>query len=65
MFKNSAVVGALDLYADSVEYFDPAGMELLEEMAADITFALGTFERERQRREAEAILEGMAERQAA
>ena len=47
------VIGALTLYTDEPDFFDAEQMSLLEEMAADIAFALEGFEREAQRRQAE------------
>jgi len=47
------LVGALTLFAADPDYFDPAMHELVVEIASDISFALGNFEREKQRRLAE------------
>jgi len=49
----SKVIGALTLYADEPGFFDADQLSLLEEMAADISFALDGFERETLRRQAE------------
>jgi PAS domain S-box-containing protein len=47
------LVGALTLFAAEPDYFDPAMHELVVEISSDISFALGNFEREKQRRLAE------------
>ncbi|OGT00005.1 MAG: hypothetical protein A3F73_13110 [Gallionellales bacterium RIFCSPLOWO2_12_FULL_59_22] len=47
------VIGALTLYADETSFFDTDQLNLLEEMATDISFALEGFEREARRRQAE------------
>ena len=47
------VIGALTLYTDEPDFFDTDQMNLLEEMATDISFALDGFEREAQRQQAE------------
>jgi len=51
--QNDAAVGVFNLYAGEPGAFDEAARELLEEMAADISFALDYFERESRRRRAE------------
>jgi len=50
------VVGAFNVYADSVDYFTQEVVELLCEMALDISFALTNYQREAQRKRVEAIL---------
>lgn len=52
-FKGKAI-GALTLYADEKDFFDADQLNLLEEMATDISFALDSFEREALRQKAEA-----------
>ncbi|MDD5301236.1 MAG: GAF domain-containing protein [Gallionella sp.] len=46
------VIGALTLYTDEPGFFDADQLNLLEEMATDISFALEGFEREALRRQA-------------
>lgn len=43
------VRGAFNLYADRPDYFDTAEIELLDELASDIGFALGSIESEEAR----------------
>ena len=50
------VVGVLALYAGDRYFFDQQMIELLEEMAADISFALDRFDREMRHRQAERAL---------
>ena len=45
--------GALTLYAGEPGFFDPENIQLFEEVAADVGFALENMERDRQRRRAE------------
>ena len=49
-------VGALVLYTDKAQAFDEEVRKLLEEMAHDISFALDNFDREAERKQAEAAL---------
>ena len=49
LFRNSACVGALTIYAASADMFDDDGCTLLKEMAADISFALDNYAREADR----------------
>ncbi|HRD65626.1 MAG TPA: PAS domain S-box protein [Candidatus Competibacter sp.] len=51
--RGGAVIGAFSLYASEPEFFDPELVELLDEMAADVSFALDNIAREAQRRRAE------------
>lgn len=60
-FKNK-VIGALTLYAGDVGFFDSEQLNLLEEMATDIAFALDGFERETLRRKAEEEREAALEK---
>ncbi|MCQ8126972.1 sensor domain-containing phosphodiesterase [Methylomonas rivi] len=53
---NGGVVGALTLYAATVNAFDADARNLLVEMAMDIDYALDNLERESQRRQALAEL---------
>jgi len=50
------VIGALTLYADEPDFFDAEQLELLEEMATDIGFALDNFAHEAERKNAESLL---------
>lgn len=47
------VIGAFSLYASEPEFFDPELIELLDQMAADVSFALDIFDSEDWRRQAE------------
>jgi PAS domain S-box-containing protein len=47
------VQGALSVYADTRGYFQPREVALLEEAAADLSFALEAFDREAARQQAE------------
>jgi len=46
-------IGVFNLYADSVGFFDADEMSLLDELAADVSFALGISRREAELREAD------------
>ncbi|MFN8251155.1 MAG: PAS domain S-box protein [Ferruginibacter sp.] len=50
------VIGTYSLYADTAGFFDTAEIDLLEECAGDISFALDTIEKDRQRRKTEQAL---------
>ena len=54
--QEGRVIGALTLYADQKDYFDRRQVELLRQMGADISFALGNMVREDRRMEAERAL---------
>ncbi|MBK9952967.1 MAG: PAS domain S-box protein [Candidatus Competibacteraceae bacterium] len=54
--RAGAVVGVLNLFASEPEFFDLELTGLLDEMVADVSFALDSFERECQRQQAEAAL---------
>ena len=54
--RNGAAIGALNLYAAEVDFFDESLIELLEEMANDISFAIDNHEREQAREKIEAAL---------
>ncbi len=44
--KSGKIIGAITLYASEVNYFDKEEIKLLEEAAANISFALDSFENE-------------------
>ncbi len=46
-------VGVFNLYADTPDFFDPDELRLLDELAADISFALEVAQREAERRRIE------------
>ena len=50
------IMGAIALYAPEFNYFDEEEIRLLDSLAADLSFALESMEREKQRREAEYAL---------
>lgn len=58
LYQNNRVVGGLTIYADAAGFFDEAERDLLQEMAANIGFALDQFfrqaELDRQQRELQA-----------
>ena len=56
------VVGALTLYADRPGFFNQEEIALLESMAADLSFALESMDREAKRRQAEEDLKESEER---
>ncbi|TRW95410.1 bifunctional diguanylate cyclase/phosphodiesterase [Candidatus Methylobacter oryzae] len=56
LHKNGAVIGVFTLYSSEVNAFDEAARNLLIEMVIDIDYALNSFEREAQRRQAESLL---------
>jgi PAS domain S-box-containing protein/putative nucleotidyltransferase with HDIG domain len=51
--RNGVVIGAFILYSSVVRAFDELAENLMTEMATDISFALGSFDRESQRKSAE------------
>jgi len=51
--RGGQVVGAFNLYSDTLNAFDQAVRELLIEMVADISFALDHIDQEKQRQQAE------------
>ena len=51
--REGRIVGVLNLYAGEANFFIEDVLQLLDEMAADISFALDNFAREERRREAE------------
>lgn len=61
--QEGSVIGALTLYAAKKDFFDQQQVELLQQMGADISFALDNIVRESRSKEAErALLEETAER---
>jgi len=61
--QEGRVVGALTLYADQKDFFDSQHVELIQQMGADVSFALDIIVREGRRQEAEqALREETAER---
>jgi len=56
------VVGVLNLYASEAQYFDEAELRLLDELSADISFALEVHGRELRRQRAEQDLRASEER---
>ncbi len=54
--RGGTAIGTLNLYAAETDFFDQALIELLEEMANDISFAIENHERERARAQIEAAL---------
>ena len=53
---NGEIIATFNLYADEQDFFDKQEIELLEEVANDISFALGVFEKEKLRKQMEAKL---------
>jgi diguanylate cyclase (GGDEF)-like protein/PAS domain S-box-containing protein len=53
IFKHDQVMGVLTLYASEVDAFDEAAQNLLIEMAKDISYALGRFALESERKQQE------------
>jgi PAS domain S-box-containing protein len=51
----NAVYGTLSVYANEVGFFQDREIALIEEAANDVSFALGNFEREEDRRRAKAV----------
>ncbi|MDO9106013.1 MAG: EAL domain-containing protein [Methylovulum sp.] len=56
LHRNGVVIGAFTLYASVPHAFDESARNLLVEMASDIDYALNNFEREAQRKQADAAL---------
>jgi PAS domain S-box-containing protein len=54
--REGKIVGALTLYADAKGFFDTQQTALLQQMGADVSFALDNIEREIKRRDAERAL---------
>lgn len=55
--QNEEVIGALSLYAGEKNFFDSHQIELLQQMGADVSFALNIIDRETRRSEAEQALQ--------
>lgn len=55
--EGGRVIGALTLYSREKNYFDRQHVELLQQMGVDVSFALDNMIREKQRLEAEQILQ--------
>jgi PAS domain S-box-containing protein len=61
--RNDEVIGAFTLYAGEKDFFDSHQVELLRQMALDVSFALENIEKESRRRETErALLKETAEK---
>jgi diguanylate cyclase (GGDEF)-like protein/PAS domain S-box-containing protein len=61
LFRSGTVVGGLILCAAEAGYFDTQLIELLVEMASNISFALDTIDKETHRREAEECFAQLAQ----
>ncbi|HQS57994.1 MAG: hypothetical protein B7Y56_06360 [Gallionellales bacterium 35-53-114] len=57
LYLGSKVVGAINLYAADAHYFDDAIVCLLDDLARDISFALGALDQQGRRAHAEAQLQ--------
>jgi len=55
-YQGGKAIGALTVYGGEKNVFVPEAVTLLERMAENISFAMGQFEREEQRQQAEATL---------
>lgn len=62
LYCEEKVEGALTLYADEVDFFNQQMVDLLQEMAVDISFAMDNFVREEKRRVVEAALQESRDR---
>jgi len=60
LHSKGIVIGAFTLYSSEANAFDELARDLLIEMALDISFALGNFDRELQRRQAVDDIERLA-----
>ena len=58
--RNQKVCGVFLLYSSEVNYFQPREIQLLEEVAGDLSFALDNFDREEKRCEAEVAARQLA-----
>ncbi len=56
LIAGSSLPGCLNLYAEDAGWFDPAELKLLDEMAADIAFAMEFAAHEETRRKTEELL---------
>jgi len=59
--QGGRVIGALKLYARKSDYFDAEIVRLLDEMVADVSYALDNLEGEQRLRESEAKFKGLVE----
>jgi PAS domain S-box-containing protein len=50
------IFGTLNLYSDEVDFFDEVEIELLNELAIDVSFAIEVFQRETERKKTEDAL---------
>lgn len=57
IWMNGGVCGTLNVYSDAVDFFQDKEIELLEEAAVDISFALDNLAREEEHRRARALAE--------
>lgn len=55
--RNNTVIGVFTLYAQELNAFDEPAQKLLEEMAMDISYALDSYEHERERKKIQEALE--------
>jgi len=62
LIVSGEVRGALKLYAEESNFFDPEELKLLDEMAGDIAFAITFAEQETQRAEAAMTIQRYAQR---
>ena len=54
--QGERVIGALTLYADQKDFFDQQHVELLQQMGAEVSFAMDIFAQEARRKEGELAL---------
>jgi PAS domain S-box-containing protein len=62
LLRKGVPIGVLTLYANAVNAFDEEARKLLNEMTADVSFALDNFAREAERKLSEAILKDSEQR---
>jgi PAS domain S-box-containing protein len=62
LWERGAVRWTLNLYAAEVHFFDPSEVDLLETIAADLSYALAAIHQEKQRRQADLALAEEKER---
>lgn len=55
--RNNTVIGVFTLYAQELNAFDEPAQKLLDEMAMDISYALDSYEHERERKKIQEALE--------
>ena len=63
LYRNNIIIGAFNLYEDSVDAFDEAAQNLLVEMATDISYALTNFAHQQARQQAEHEREQLLQRE--